>query len=222
MGSAPSDEAASDIGLYRLPGEDAPLWLAGGFAALGLAMALAATYLIAGPQTVPPRRAPAPVAKLRPAATPPAGASPGQTSSVPRDDAGATIREKSKSGEAVCLPVVSVAFAYNSAQPILEGAQAQLAPLLEWLEAHPEATLVVEGHADRKGREAYNVMLSYSRAQAVIAWLVKLGLDRRQLTPLAAGAAQPKNPALSIADNRMALLQVEGVAVCQTEGAKGR
>jgi OOP family OmpA-OmpF porin len=101
-----------------------------------------------------------------------------------------------------------------------ETARARLVPLLDRLKRDPDAKLVVEGHTDLKGGEAYNVMLSYARARSVIAWLETEGVEKRQMTALAAGTSQPRDSALVVAENRMALLRVEGVRPCLMEGAK--
>lgn len=219
-------EAAPDIGLYHVQGEDAPFWLAGVFAAIGLLMALAAAYLLASSQIVTPGSAqeptptaqmqPAPKTLVRPAPAPLRHEPPVDKEGAPGDRLPALATRR----EDVCLPVVSIAFPYNSVQPILEGVQVRLEPLLDWLKGHPDATLVVEGHTDPRGGEAYNLMLSYSRAQAVISWLSSLGLEKQRVTPLAAGKAPPNSPAITVGANRMALLQVPGVAHCQTEGAQ--
>lgn len=222
-GASTARESASDINLYRVPGEDTPFWVAVGFSALGPPMALAAAYLLASPDALALRSAsaPAPIAHVlrapvqplvRPTRMPLEQAPP-----AAKEGAGEPSSAQLPRREATCLPAMSIAFSHNSSQPMLDGAEAQLEPLLKWLKDHRDATLLVEGHADPKGSEGYNVMLSYSRAQAVIAWLVELGIEKRRMTSLAAGAALPKNPALVVADNRMALVQVAGVANCQAE-----
>lgn len=222
-GASAAREPASDINLYRVPGEDAPFWLAAGFATLGPLMALAAAYLLAssGALALLNDSAPARTAHVaRVPRQPPVRPAPAPLAQAPRtakSGVGETSPAQLPIREATCLPAISIAFSNNSAQPVLDGAQAQLEPLLKWLKDHGDATLLVEGHAGPKGGEAYNVMLSYSRAQAVIAWLAGLGIEKRRMTPLAAGTALPKNPSLVVADNRMALVQVAGAANCQAE-----
>lgn len=220
-----SGEATSHIGLYRVPGEDAPWWLAGGFATVGLLMALAAAYVLTMPPILASQSAHArsPIAYARPAPKPLAQLTPTllrQAPSAPKEAADEVSQVRPTKREVVCLPVVSIAFPYKSAQPILEGVQAQLEPLLKWLKVHPDAMLLVEGHADPTGGEVYNLMLSYSRALAIISWLADFGLERRRMTPLAAGTAQTIIPARVVADNRMAVLQVAGATACQGEGAQ--
>jgi outer membrane protein OmpA-like peptidoglycan-associated protein len=97
-----------------------------------------------------------------------------------------------------------------------------VAPLLQWLKNHKGAILSIEGHTDPRGREAYNVMLSYARALSVVNWLEREGADKKQMVALAAGATLPRHAALVIADNRMALLQVDSVPACAPEGSSSR
>ncbi len=211
------------LDLCRVAGEDAPRWLAYSFAGSGLLMALAASYLAArGPslESAPASRAPSAVTvhlePSQPRAPSFSGEPKAQTPS-------ATPSEEHKPDEArphapvECLEVISIGFPYKSSSPLTEGARERLAPVLDWLRKHPEGRLLVEGHTDSKGSEAFNVMLSYARAQAAIAWLVKYGVPQNQTTPLAAGPAQPDDRSLIIADNRMALLRVEGVAPCHNQ-----
>jgi OOP family OmpA-OmpF porin len=52
--------------------------------------------------------------------------------------------------------------------------------------------IVVEGHADRVGTQAYNQTLSMQRAEAVKAYLVSTaGMDANKITAQGAGETQP-------------------------------
>ena len=63
--------------------------------------------------------------------------------------------------------------------------------------AHPEVRSVrVEGHTDNKGGARHNQELSQRRAAAVVAFLVKKGVERSRLDPIGFGQNQP------IADNK--------------------
>jgi outer membrane protein OmpA-like peptidoglycan-associated protein len=52
-------------------------------------------------------------------------------------------------------------------------------------------TFLVEGHTDAKGGDAYNLDLSSRRAQAVVEYLVSLGVDSRQVTAKGYGKSRP-------------------------------
>ncbi len=61
---------------------------------------------------------------------------------------------------------------------------------------HGKATAVVEGHADRKTRSdpKYNEKLSLRRAQAVVDYLVKNGIQSKRLAAKGYGFSRPKAP----------------------------
>ena len=51
----------------------------------------------------------------------------------------------------------------------------------EWLKAHPDVTLTIEGDADQRGDIPYNLFLSDERALAARDELVKLGVAEKQI-----------------------------------------
>jgi outer membrane protein OmpA-like peptidoglycan-associated protein len=51
----------------------------------------------------------------------------------------------------------------------------------EWLKAHPEVTLTIEGHADPRGDISYNLFLSDTRALAARDELIKAGVPEKQI-----------------------------------------
>jgi OmpA-OmpF porin, OOP family len=53
-------------------------------------------------------------------------------------------------------------------------------------------SFVVDGHTDANGAEAYNLDLSNRRAQAVVAHLVGLGVDRGKVTAQGHGKSRPR------------------------------
>jgi outer membrane protein OmpA-like peptidoglycan-associated protein len=59
------------------------------------------------------------------------------------------------------------------------------------LKENPSVHVVVEGHTDSKGTEAYNQRLSLRRAEAVKDYLVKLGVSASRLTVRGKGESQP-------------------------------
>ncbi len=84
-----------------------------------------------------------------------------------------------------------VEFKYNSAE-LSKESEPVLQAVLQVLEAHPEFTKVrIEGHTDDKGNDKYNKTLSQRRAQSVVNWLVKKGIDRKRLAAAGFGEEKP-------------------------------
>jgi flagellar motor protein MotB len=70
-----------------------------------------------------------------------------------------------------------------------------LQQVLAVLKSKPLLNLVIEGHTDSQGSDKYNLELSQKRAQAVIDWLVKSGIDVNRLIAKGYGESKP------VADN---------------------
>jgi OOP family OmpA-OmpF porin len=56
---------------------------------------------------------------------------------------------------------------------------------------HPEINFSVEGHTDSDGETAFNQSLSERRAEAVVAEMVRLGIDKSRLTSKGFGESSP-------------------------------
>lgn len=68
-----------------------------------------------------------------------------------------------------------------------------LQELVRSAQARPDLRAVrVEGHADRCGREANNMVLSQQRAEVVAAELVALGVPRERITTIGFGSQHPR------------------------------
>ncbi len=65
--------------------------------------------------------------------------------------------------------------------------QAQLDRLADVLEQHPGLFLELTGYADSRGDETFNLALSNQRANSVKAYLIKKGVDSKQLLTSAKG-----------------------------------
>ncbi len=62
--------------------------------------------------------------------------------------------------------------------------------------AHPEwLRITIEGHADVRGSDAYNLALSQRRAERVRAVLVKLGFDASRIDAVGYGRSRPRDAA---------------------------
>lgn len=77
------------------------------------------------------------------------------------------------------------------------------------LNRYPQTNIVVEGHTDSKGAEAYNQQLSERRAQAVRDALVNRGVDSRRLRVIGYGESQPISSDDAV--NRRVELRIEAI-----------
>lgn len=73
--------------------------------------------------------------------------------------------------------------------------EATLQQVLGVLSADPKLRLVVAGHTDSEGEDAYNQGLSEQRAEAVMQWLTAKGIDAARLSSEGLGESRP------VADN---------------------
>ena len=90
-----------------------------------------------------------------------------------------------------------VSFAQSSAE-LRPASFATLDRITEFAHDCPSATIVITGHTDASGNEAWNRQLSRARAAAVADRIVGNGIDRQRLLVIGAGSSEP------IADNATA------------------
>jgi peptidoglycan-associated lipoprotein len=62
---------------------------------------------------------------------------------------------------------------------------------LGWLKSAPSSLLVIEGHADQRGTQAYNMVLGKKRAMAIHDYLSELGVDPSRLSIISYGKDKP-------------------------------
>jgi peptidoglycan-associated lipoprotein len=76
-----------------------------------------------------------------------------------------------------------------------EEAFAVLDANVAWLEGHPDAVLVLEGHCDERGEASYNLQLGDLRARNVKAQLIASGIDPERLIMVVShGELRPVDP----------------------------
>lgn len=107
--------------------------------------------------------------------------------SAPAENDAATLDEE---GNPLVSSSLVLYFPFDSSQ--LEGAfLKQMQSLIESLRANPKSQLVINGHADRSGEDAYNLALSAKRAEYVKSLLVAAGLDASRVEYYAFGETDP-------------------------------
>ncbi|MGE5232715.1 MAG: peptidoglycan-associated lipoprotein Pal [Acidobacteriota bacterium] len=70
-------------------------------------------------------------------------------------------------------------------------ARDRLAKNAQWLNAHPEFTITIEGHCDERGTSEYNLALGDRRANAAKEYLVSLGVTTARLRTISYGKERP-------------------------------
>jgi peptidoglycan-associated lipoprotein len=60
-----------------------------------------------------------------------------------------------------------------------------------WLRENPDATVTIEGHADERGTNEYNLALGDRRADSAKDFLVDLGIPASRLTTISYGEERP-------------------------------
>ncbi|MDA2928649.1 OmpA family protein [Acidobacteria bacterium AH-259-O06] len=98
-------------------------------------------------------------------------------------------------GEQFSYFVKPVFFAYNSAQ-LSEKAPLRLDGNIRWLTRLENRGIrfLIEGHCDERGTEEYNLALGDRRAQTVMAYLVRHGIDALRMATLSLGEERPFDP----------------------------
>ncbi len=64
----------------------------------------------------------------------------------------------------------------------------------QWLLAHPDARVIVQGHTDERGTVEYNLALGDRRARAVKNFLVDLGVAAQNISTVSYGEERPADP----------------------------
>ena len=83
-----------------------------------------------------------------------------------------------------------VHFDFNSIQ-LSERAKTILMANAEWLKAHPDAAVTIEGHCDERGTSSYNYVLGEKRAIRTKNYLTSLGVSNERLQIMSFGKDNP-------------------------------
>jgi len=72
--------------------------------------------------------------------------------------------------------------------------------LIALLTDNPNVTIELMAHTDRMGTDAYNANLSQRRAQSVVDYLIKGGIDKERLTATGHGKSKPKEVSKNLSE----------------------
>lgn len=84
-----------------------------------------------------------------------------------------------------------VLFGYNSYR-LSEKNRNTLSSIAKWLKNKRRAELLVEGHCDNRGSNAYNIALGEKRALSVRRYLIDLGVDAYRVHTISYGEEKPQ------------------------------
>lgn len=113
-----------------------------------------------------------------------------------------------------CPPLFVLYFGKNKKKPFAV-ARKKWRKLVRWLRKHKSRTLVLRGFADGNGAKAYNLVLSYYRAQAVQSLLLEQGLPKRRIRVEARGNLQNRGIRKRRGNQRRVVLAVPGYESCE-------
>jgi peptidoglycan-associated lipoprotein len=136
----------------------------------------------ATPAPAVPAPAPAPVAP--PAAAPPA-APPPVAAPAPAPPA------RPATAEFRVVPELRDVFFDFDRYALRPDAVKTLDGSVQWLTANPSALVLIEGHCDERGTNAYNLALGERRARAAQDYLVKRGVAATRITVISYGEERP-------------------------------
>jgi peptidoglycan-associated lipoprotein len=106
-----------------------------------------------------------------------------------RSDGGETTTVTGDDGDST-PSFAAVYFEYDSSELSADSRKA-LDELASWLEAHPKATITIEGNTDERGTDEYNIALGEKRAHIIQTYLERLGIDADRLATVSWGEEHP-------------------------------
>jgi peptidoglycan-associated lipoprotein len=136
----------------------------------------------------PPPAAPAPPPTTPSTPPPPPPAPPAPQPVPPTEEE--LFRAKTLEQLNAEKPLTDAFFALDSTE-LNDGARTSLQKDVEWMKRWATTKVMVEGHADSRGTNEYNLALGERRADAVRDYIVSLGLAVDRVTIVSKGEEQP-------------------------------
>lgn len=106
------------------------------------------------------------------------------------DNSGLTLNLNGDSDSNTAGGLVTVYFAFNSAQ-LSSATTSQLNANVEFLKSNPTVDIQIEGHADERGGIQYNLALGEKRAKSVRDYLVANGISSNRISVISYGKERP-------------------------------
>jgi peptidoglycan-associated lipoprotein len=154
-------------------------------------MVVALSAAACGPKKVDtPAPAPAPPPPPATKPSPPPPPPPAPPTPEPPPPTEDEIYAKLSTEEIAKKYLTDVFFAYDSSE-LSEQARAALQKNVEFMKKRTTSTVLVEGHADSRGTNEYNIALGERRADVVRDYLVSLGIPTNRISIVSKGEEQP-------------------------------
>lgn len=118
---------------------------------------------------------------------------------IAESEAGAKLEVRAKSGvgakEEAMAALAQIYFDFDQYN-IREDMRASLEANAKWLLSNPKVAVAIEGHADERGTNEYNLALGERRVRAIKQFLGALGVDAGRLSTISFGEERPacQNP----------------------------
>lgn len=160
------------------------------FATFVLIAALSGVACHKNPKPTPPNPAPPPAPTATTPQPPPPPPSPAPTPAPTPPSEEEVFKNKTLEQLNAEKPLGDVFFALDSTDLTAE-ARGALAKDVDWMKKWTSTKVMVEGHADSRGTNEYNLALGERRADAVRNYLVSLGIPADRLTIVSKGEEQP-------------------------------
>ena len=160
-------------------------------AAVILMAAVSGAACSRNPKPQPPAPAPvtAPPPPTSPATPPPPPPAPAPATPAPPSE-DEIFRNKTLDQLNAEKPLADPFFALDSTD-LSNEARALLQKDVDWMKKWTTTKVMVEGHADSRGTNEYNLALGERRADAVRDYLVSLGVAENRITIVSKGEEQP-------------------------------
>lgn len=111
--------------------------------------------------------------------------------------------------------LAEIHFSEGSAR-LPEGSGSQLGQIAAWAEENFDGLIVLDGHADHRGKAAHNIRLSLRRARLVRDQLIALGVDPDQIIIAAFNSEQRPRARVAVWGTHNSLEQV----IAKRQGAR--
>jgi len=110
---------------------------------------------------------------------------------LPRESTPPSSLDAFRRGEKAAIgPLKEIYFDFDR-YDLRPDARAILKANSDWLKASPTARVQIEGHADERGTNEYNLALGAKRAQSAKDYLATLGISRNSLSTISYGEELP-------------------------------